>query len=70
MTAGTKREGRGEGVRVADRDPQSRGQVQHIGATRGVTVSMFAFLACHQCCCAGSGLAWDLNLRAVVCGIF
>ena len=38
--------------------------------TRGVTVSMSAFLACHQCCCAGSSLAWGLNLRAVVCGIF
>ena len=38
------------------------------GATRGVTVSMSAFLACHQC--AGSSLAWGLNLRAVVCGIF
>ena len=38
--------------------------------TRGVTVSMSAFLACHQCYCAGSSLAWGLNLRAVVCGIF
>ena len=42
----------------------------HEEATRGVTVSMFAFLACHQCYCAGSSLAWGLNLRAVVCGIF
>ena len=40
------------------------------GATRGVKVSMSAFLACHQYCCAGSSLAWDLNLRAAVCGIF
>ena len=40
------------------------------GATRGVTVSMSAVLACHQCYCAGSSLAWGLNLRAVVCGIF
>ena len=40
------------------------------GATRGVMVSMSAFLACHQCYCAGSSLAWGLNLRAVVCGIF
>ena len=40
------------------------------GATRGVTVSVSAFLACHQCYCAGSSLAWGLNLRAVVCGIF
>ena len=40
------------------------------GATRGVTVSMSAFLACHQCCCAGLSLAWGLNRRAVVCGIF
>ena len=38
--------------------------------SRGVTVSMSAFLACHQCYCAGSSLAWGLNLRAVVCGIF
>ena len=41
-----------------------------IGATRGVAVSMSAFLACHQCYCAGSSFAWGLNLRAVVCGIF
>ena len=40
------------------------------GATRGVTVSTSAFLACHQCYCAGSSLAWGLNLRSVVCGIF
>ena len=40
------------------------------GATRGVTVSMSAFPACHQCYCTGSSLAWGLNLRAVVCGIF
>ena len=39
-------------------------------ATRGVIVSMSAFLACHQSYCAGSSLAWSLNLRAVVCGIF
>ena len=41
-----------------------------LGEMRGVTVSMSAFLACHQCYCAGSSLAWGLNLRAVVCGIF
>ena len=41
-----------------------------VGATRGVTVSMSAFLTCHQCYCAGSSLAWGLNIRAVVCGIF
>ena len=29
----------------------------YFGATRGVTVSMSAFLACHQGCCAGSSLA-------------
>ena len=40
------------------------------GATHGVTVSMSAFLACHQCYCAGLSLAWGLNLRPVVCGIF
>ena len=28
-----------------------------VGAMRGVTVSMSAFLACHQCYCAGSSLA-------------
>ena len=42
----------------------------NIGATCGVTVSMSAFLACHQCYCAGLSLAWGLSLRAVVCGIF
>ena len=41
-----------------------------IGAVRGVTVSMSAFLACHQCYCAASSLAWGLNLQALVCGIF
>ena len=40
------------------------------GATHSGTVSMSAFLACHQCYCAGSSLAWGLNLWAVVCGIF
>ena len=44
--------------------------VTKVGATRGVTVSMSAFLACHQCYCAGSSLAWGLNLRALVCGFF
>ena len=39
------------------------------GATHGVTVSMSAFLACHQCYCVGLSLAWGLNLWAVVCGI-
>ena len=34
-----------------------------------LTVSMSAFLACHQCNCAGSSLVWGLNLRTVVCGI-
>ena len=38
--------------------------------SRGVMVSMSAFLACHQCYCAGSSLAWGLNFWAVVCGIF
>ena len=40
------------------------------GVTRGVTVSMSAFLACHQCYCAGLSLAWGLNLQVAVCGIF
>ena len=38
--------------------------------THCVTVSMSAFLACHPCCCAGLSLAWGLNFRALVCGIF
>ena len=38
--------------------------------TRSVTVSMSAFLAYHQCYCAGLSLAWGLNLWVVVCGIF
>ena len=38
--------------------------------THGVTVSMSAFLACHQCYCTGSSLAWALNLQVLVCGIF
>ena len=33
-------------------------------------VGTSVFLACHQCYCAGSSLAWGLNLRALVCGIF
>ena len=40
------------------------------GATRSITVSTPAFLACHQCYCAGSSLAWGWNLRTVVRGIF
>ena len=36
----------------------------------GVMVSMSAFLACHECHCAGLSLGWGLNLRASVCGIF
>ena len=35
-----------------------------------VTVSTSAFQAYHQCCCAGSSLAWGLYVRALVCGIF
>ena len=31
------------------------------GVTCGVTVSMSAFLALHQCYCAGSSLAWGLE---------
>ena len=46
------------------------GRCETIWAKRGVMVSMSAFLACHQCYCVGSSLAWGLNLRAVVCGIF
>ena len=32
----------------------------------GVTVSTSAFLACQQCYCVGSKLAWGLDLRALV----
>ena len=42
----------------------------HTIATIGVTVSTSAFLVCHQCYCAGSSLAWGLNFRALVYGIF
>ena len=52
------------------KDRVDRSDDEADGATRGVTVSMSAFLAYHQCYCAGSSLAWGLNLRAVVCGIF
>ena len=41
-----------------------------LGATHGVMISTSAFLACHQCCCVCSSLAWGLNLWALVCGIF
>ena len=43
-----------------------------IGMTqpRGVTVSMFAFLACHQCYRVGSSLSWGLKFGALVCSIF
>ena len=68
---GTDKERKREGCRKIHKHvciPQIH-QENH-KATRGVTVSMSAFLACHQCHCAGSSLAWGLNLRAVVCGIF
>ena len=39
-------------------------------ATQGVTLSMSAVLACHQCYCTGLSLAWGLNLQAIVCVIF
>ena len=46
--------------------------LRHAGnnVTRGVTVSTSAFLDFHQCYCADSSLAWGLNLRVLVCGIF
>ena len=53
-----------------DKEEEEDALGECLGATRGVTVSMSAFLACHQCYCAGSSLAWGLNLQAVVCGIF
>ena len=40
------------------------------GLRRGVMVGTCVFLACHQCYCAGLSLAWGLNLRALVFGIF
>ena len=61
-------------VRLANLEGRRLGVIplspHQLGATRGVTVCMSAFLACHQCYCAGSSLAWGLNLRAVACGIF
>ena len=73
-------EGRGDGCTCREQIAEGirRLCLQHktndgnplIKPTCGVTVSMSAFLACHQCYCAGSSLAWGLNLRAVVCGIF
>ena len=53
--------------KVAARERAGHGEE---GATRGVAVSMSAFLACHQCYCAVSSLVWGLNLQAVVCDIF
>ena len=48
-------------------------KVQVIGvlniSTRGVMVSTPAFLTCHQSYSAGSSRGWDLNFRALVCGI-
>ena len=41
-----------------------------LGVMHGVTVTMPAFPACHQCCYAGLSLVWGLNLLALVCGIF
>ena len=43
--------------------------IRMLWATRDVTVSMSPFLACHRYYCAGSSLAWGLNLRPVVRGI-
>ena len=66
------------GALVADTLPQGQqgGESQrkdmtlHCLETSSVTVGTSAFLACHQCYCAGPSLAWGLNLWAVVCGIF
>ena len=55
---------------VLQNTPSMGTSANHQSVTRGVTVSMSAFLACHQCYCAGLSLAWGLNLWAVVCGIF
>ena len=60
--AAAEKEGRTQEY-VVDRQPV------RIVETCGVTVSMSAFLACHQCYSAGLSLAWGLNLRALVCGI-
>ena len=40
------------------------------GVTRGVMVSMSAFLTCDQCYCVGSSPGWGLTFQALVCGIF
>ena len=42
---------------------------QRDGATRGVMVSTYAFLAYHPCKSAGSSLGRGLNSRALVCGM-
>ena len=44
--------------------------LQSVGATYGGMVNTSAFLAFHQCYCAGSSLTWGWNLQALVCGIF
>ena len=54
--------------------PHNLNQLRRHGNLRtktcGVMFSTSAFLAFHPCYCAGSSLAWGLNLRALVCGIF
>ena len=65
-----KRQEGGRGWENRKREEEGKRDGGGGGATRGVTVSMSAFLAYHQCYCAGSSLAWGLNLWAVVCGIF
>ena len=53
-----------------NRHAETQWHITYNNATRGVTVSTSAFLACHQCCCAGLCLAWGLSVQALVCGIF
>ena len=55
------------GARMA-LNPGSKRDVHH--RTRVGRRVVSAFLACHQCYCEGSSLAWGLNFRALVCDIF
>ena len=62
--------GAGEDSHFRERDRHLHLAYEDEEVKCGVKVSTSAFPDCHQCYCAGSGLAWGLNLRALVCGIF
>ena len=48
----------------------TRGVMDSMFATRGVMVSMSAFLAYHQRQRVSLSLGWGLNFQALVCDIF